>query len=227
MGARAWRRRGRRPARVSLVPVVHAVTNDEVLLRDDFPDLARAVMIALGPRGAVHLRARWASARRLHELALRLADWEQETGCWAVVNDRLDVACAAAIGSVQLTSRSVPLADAVREWPHLRIGASVHSVADALAAEESGALWCIAGSAFPTSSHPGEAPAGPEALEKIAAAVSIPVLAIGGVSPESVARLLRARIYGVAMIRGIWRAPDVGEAARCYLSAHDAHEGIG
>lgn len=209
---------------MSQVPVVHAVTNDEVLLRGDFPDLARTVMVALGPRGAVHLRARWIIARRLYELGLRLAEWEKETGCWAVVNDRLDVACAAGIESVQLTSRSVPVADAVREWPTLRIGASVHSVADGIMAEESGALWCIAGSAFSTSSHPGESPAGPEMLEGIAGAVSIPVVAIGGVSPESVARLLRAGVHGVATISGIWRAPDVGEAARHYLSAHDAHE---
>jgi len=207
--------------------VVHAVTNDEVLLRDDFLDLAKAVMATLGPRGAVHLRARWISARRLYEIGLRLADWERESGCWAIVNDRIDVACAAGIGSVQLTSRSVPVADAVREWPALRIGASVHSVADAITAEESGALWCVAGSAFPTSSHPGQAPAGPEALEEIAGAVGIPVIAIGGVSPESVAQLLRAGVHGVATISGIWHAPDVGQAARHYLSAYDAHEGVG
>ena len=207
--------------------MVHAVTNDEVLLRDDFLDLAKAVMATLGPRGAVHLRARWISARRLYEIGLRLADWERESGCWAIVNDRIDVACAAGIGSVQLTSRSVPVADAVREWPALRIGASVHSVADAITAEESGALWCVAGSAFPTSSHPGQAPAGPEALEEIAGAVGIPVIAIGGVSPESVAQLLRAGVHGVATISGIWHAPDVGQAARHYLSAYDAHEGVG
>lgn len=207
--------------------MVHAVTNDEVLLRDDFIDLAKAVMATLGPRGAVHLRARWISARRLYEIGLRLADWERESGCWAIVNDRVDVACAAGIGSVQLTSRSVPVADAVREWPALQIGASVHSVAGAITAEESGALWCVAGSAFPTSSHPGQAPAGPEALEEIAGAVDIPVIAIGGVSPESVAQLLRAGVHGVATISGIWRAPDVGQAARRYLSAYDAREGVG
>lgn len=206
--------------------MVHAVTNDEVLLREDFLDLAKAVMATLGPRGAVHLRARWISARRLYDIGLRLADWERESGCWAIVNDRVDVACAAGIGSVQLTSRSVPVADAVREWPALRIGASVHSVADAITAAESGALWCVAGSAFATSSHPGQAPAGPEALEEIARAVGIPVIAIGGVSPESVAQLLRAGVHGVATISGIWRAPDVGQAARHYLSAYDAREGV-
>ncbi|HEX6251223.1 MAG TPA: thiamine phosphate synthase [Gemmatimonadaceae bacterium] len=212
---------------MSRVPVVHAVTNDEVLLRGDFPGLARTVMAALGPRGAVHLRARWIAARRLYEMGLRLAEWERETGCSAIVNDRLDVACASGIESVQLTSRSVPVADAVREWPELRIGASVHAVADAIRAEESGALWCIAGSAFPTASHPGEAPAGPALLAEIADAVSLPVIGIGGVSPELVAQLLRAGVHGVATISGIWHAPDVGEAARRYLSAHDAHGGIG
>jgi thiazole tautomerase (transcriptional regulator TenI) len=211
---------------VSHVPVIHAITNDEVLLRGDFPDLAKAVMTALGPRGAVHLRARLMSARKVYELGLRLAGWERETGCWAVVNDRMDVACAAGIQAVQLTSRSIPVSDVVATWPHLRIGASVHSPADATAAERDGAQWCIAGSAFSTASHPGEAPAGPDVIAEMAAAVSIPVIAIGGVSPGSAAMLLRAGIYGMAAISGIWRAPDVGQAAQRYLSAYDAHEGI-
>lgn len=211
---------------MSHVPVIHAITNDEVLLRGDFLDLAKVVMTVLGSRGAVHLRARWVSARRVYELGLWLAGWERETGCWAVVNDRPDVACAAGVGAVQLTSRSIPVRDAVAAWPHLRIGASVHSPADATTAEQDGAHWCIAGSAFSTESHPGEAPAGPDAIAKMAAAVSIPVIGIGGVTPDSAAMLLRAGIHGMAAISGIWRAPDVGEASQRYLSAYDAHEGI-
>ncbi|CAN5147253.1 thiamine phosphate synthase [soil metagenome] len=212
---------------MSHVPVIHAITNDQVLLRDDFPDVAKLVMTALGSRGAVHLRARWVSARRVYELGLRLADWERETGCWAVVNDRLDVACAAGVGAVQLTSLSIPVRDAVAAWPQLRIGASVHSPAEAVEAEQDGALWCVAGSAFPTASHPEEAPAGPAAIAAVAAAVRIPVIGIGGISPDSAAELLRAGVHGIAAISGIWRAPDVGEAAYRYLSAYDAHEGVG
>lgn len=211
---------------MSHVPVVHAITNDEVLLREDFRDLARTVMTTLGARGAVHLRARWLSARRLYELGLLLAGWENETGCWAVVNDRLDVACASGVGAVQLTSRSISVSDAAAAWPRLRIGASVHSPADAAAAENDGALWCVAGSAFPTASHPGEEPAGPDVIAAVAAAVRIPVIGIGGVSPESAAQLVRAGIHGVAAISGIWHAPDVGEAAHRYLSVYDAHEGV-
>jgi thiazole tautomerase (transcriptional regulator TenI) len=212
---------------VSSVPVVHAITNDEVLLRGDFPDLAKAVMTVLGARGAVHLRARWVSARKVYELALMLAGWERETGCWAVVNDRLDVASASGVGAVQLTSHSVPVSEAVAAWPRLRIGASVHSRGDAVAAERDGALWCIAGSAFPTASHSGEIPAGPLAIADMADSVRIPVIGIGGVTPESATQLLRAGVHGIAAISGIWSAPDVGEAAHSYLSSYDAHEGVG
>lgn len=208
------------------VPVVHAITNDEVLLRGDFLDLARTVMTVLGSRGAVHLRASRVSARRLYELGLWLDGWERETGCWAVVNDRLDVACAAGIGAVQLTTRSMPVSEAAAAWPHLRIGASVHSSPAAATAEQAGALWCIAGTAFPTASHPGRVPAGVAAIAGIAAAVSIPVIGIGGISPDSATELLHTGIHGIAAISGIWHAPDVGDAACRYLSAYDAHEGI-
>src|SRR5690606_18961552 len=94
------------------VPVVHAVTDDGILTRASFPERALAVMQVLGPRGAVHLRARILPARRLLALAEALRLAEQETGCWLVVNDRLDVALGTGARAVQLTSRSMRIADA-------------------------------------------------------------------------------------------------------------------
>jgi thiazole tautomerase (transcriptional regulator TenI) len=202
------------------VPVVHAVTDDEILLRDDFAAMCREVASALGDRGAVHLRSRWLSGRRLYEFALLLSECEQSTGCWAIVNDRLDVALAAGVRAVQLTSHSAAPAEARRLGPAFRVGASVHSVADSRIAERDGADWCIAGTAFPTASHPGEPAGGPALMREIAASVRIPVIAIGGVTPERVTELAGTGIHGVATIRGIWNASNVREASLSYLSAY-------
>jgi thiazole tautomerase (transcriptional regulator TenI) len=210
---------------VSAVPVVHAVTSDEILLRDDFLQQAKAVMMALGTRGALHLRARSLSARRMHELAQWLAGWERDSGCLVVVNDRLDVARAAGIGAVQLTSRSVSPGDARAIDPAFRIGASVHSAEAAVTAEAAGVEWCVAGSAFPTDSHPGEPAGGIPLMRAIAGSVTVPVMAIGGVTPAAIADLLNAGIYGVAAIRGVWDSPEPGEAVRGYLSMYDTHAG--
>src|SRR6185436_17166237 len=76
------------------VPLVHAVTTDEVVARADFIDVACGVMSALGPRGALHLRAGRANGARLEALGQTLAAAQTVTGAWLVVNDRLDVALA-------------------------------------------------------------------------------------------------------------------------------------
>lgn len=82
------------------VPKVHAVTDLATLSRPGFPSLARGVMDALGPLGAVHLRAEYphgtGAAGLLYNLARRLAPDAARSGAWLVINDRVDVALALA-----------------------------------------------------------------------------------------------------------------------------------
>lgn len=209
---------------IAEVPLVHAVTSDDTLARADFPEMAERVMAALGARGAVHLRGRLLGGRALHRLAERLVRLQEATGCWVVVNDRVDVALGAGAHGAQLTSRSIRVADARRLAPsgRLGLGASVHRLADAREAALAGADWCVAGHVFPTASHPGDAPRGPSFVRELTAAVKLPIVAIGGVRPEHVRVLLAAGAYGVAVIRGIWGAANPERAAADYLSAHDA-----
>lgn len=206
------------------VPVVHAVTDDGILTRDSFPERALAVMQALGPRGAVHLRGQIIPARRLLALAEALRLAEQETGCWLVVNDRLDIALGAGARAVQLTSRSIRIADARRIAPDVAFGASVHSVEDAHDAEHEGANWLVAGHVFRTASHEGREGRGLPFLSAVCSATKLPVLAIGGVTPERTPQAREAGAYGVAAIRGIWAARDAEQAAREYLSAYDGDD---
>lgn len=210
---------------MSQFPVVHAVTDDDVLLTDDFLSRARELMAALGPRGAIHLRARDVAPARLCELAGWLAGWERDTRCWLVVNDRVDVAAACGAGAVQLTARSMTPADARRVLPGIRAGVSVHSADAAREAEEAGADWCVAGPAFATASHPGHAGGGAALITAVVAATGLPVVAIGGITPAEVPPMLQAGAHGVAAVRGIWGSDDVAAAARRYLSQYDEYEG--
>jgi thiamine-phosphate diphosphorylase len=218
---------------VTAPPVIHAVTTDAIVARDDIVPLAASVMRALGPRGAVHLRAHAASGRRLFDVATALAQYQAPTGAWLVINDRVDIASSVTARGVQLTSRSLTLSDARRalqvaqaQSPPLSIGASVHSVADARAAMTDAGdgipAWLVAGHVFSTPSHEGAPERGTSFLSDICAAVPIPVIAIGGVRPPHVRQLLSAGAYGVAVIRGIWHALDAERAAADYLSAYDA-----
>jgi thiazole tautomerase (transcriptional regulator TenI) len=207
------------------VPVLHAVTSDEVVLRADFVERAHRVMRAGGPRLAVHLRASKLTGRELFDLACRLVDEQEQTGAWVVVNDRADVALSAGARGVQLTSRSISPDEARRATPTLALGASVHSADDASAAAKAGATWLVAGHVFETESHPGEPGRGLAFIERLVAEHGMPVIAIGGVRPEHVRGLRVAGVHGVAVIRGIWHASDAGAAVIDYLSAHGAPGG--
>jgi thiamine-phosphate diphosphorylase len=204
-----------------ILPVVHAVTSDEIVLREDFIDVACAVMAALGARGALHLRAGRITAARLQELAGGLEAAQAITGAWLVVNDRVDLALGARARGAQLTSRSLRVADARRAAPGLALGASVHSLDEARAAASEGATWLVAGHVFATTTHANEPGRGLTFVRALAAAVTIPVIAIGGVRPEHCRVLRAAGAYGLAAIRGIWDAPNAERAASDYLSAYD------
>lgn len=207
----------------ALLPVLHAVTNDEIVSRAHFIDRARAVMRAMGPRGALQLRAaRLARDKPAHflELALTLVEEQERTGAWLVINDRVDVALIACARGVQLTRYSLDVPDAMQVvlkttapggLPACAIGASVHSLEEGIAARLAGAAWGV------VSRDDGGA-----LLEQLVRYSGIPIVTIGGVVPEHVATLRRAGALGVAAIRGIWDVEHSERAVLDYLSGYDS-----
>lgn len=159
-------------------------------------------MRALGPRGAVHLRSSQTSGRRFHELAEALVALQAETGCWLIVNDRVDIAAAVGAKGIQLASHSLRVPEARAVAGEIPVGISIHSIEEATAAQAAGASWCVAGTVFETPSHAGRGGSWIPFVEEVARAVRIPVIAIGGIQPEHVAPLRKAGAYGVATIRG-------------------------
>ena len=116
-----------------------------------------------------------------------------------VVNDRLDVAVACGAHGLHLKSHSYPAARARAIAPAgFLIGRSVHRADEAIRAE--GADYVIFGAVFSTSSKPGQTPAGLAALEETIRATTRPVLAVGGVTVETVGAVARTGAAGVAAI---------------------------
>jgi thiazole tautomerase (transcriptional regulator TenI) len=195
------------------------VTDDAVVARGDFAERAGEVLAAGGADVALHLRAPHASGRRMHELAVRLMEIARAAGSLLVVNDRVDVAMAAGIGAIQLGARSLTIADARRiAGDGARIGASVHAVDEAREAVAAGADWLVAGTIFASTSHPERNAAGVGLIEEMAM-LGVPVIAIGGMTPERAGEVRRAGAAGFAAIRGVWDAPSPGDAVRRYLDA--------
>jgi len=200
------------------LPVVHAVTNDEIMLRPGFLRKAMGIMRVLGDKGAIHVRSQLLDSPTLYSLTLAVLELHEQTKCWCIVNDRVDIALACGVQGVQLTHKSISVPDVQRIAPALRVGASVHSAAEAKDAELAGADWCVAGNVFETPSHPGLPRKETSFIPDVVAAVSLPVIAIGGIRPEHVRSLVHRGAHGIAAIRGIWNDENSELAASRYLS---------
>lgn len=198
------------------IPPLHVVTDDAVVAREDFLDVAWRVAEAGGPLLVFHLRAPRASGRRMYELARALLDAVMAADGRLVVNDRVDVALAAADGA-QVGARGLHAADARRILaPDDLLGVSVHSVDEARDARAAGADFVLAGTIWRTESHPGRPGAGTGLIREIAG-LGIPTIAIGGVTPERVGEAREAGAAGVAVVRGVWDAPEPAAAVTEYL----------
>lgn len=205
-------------APIEELPVVHAVTNDEIMLRPGFLRKAMGIMRVLEGKGAIHIRSQLLDTPTLYSITLALLELHEQTKCWCIVNDRVDVALACGVQGVQLTHKSIAVPDVQRIAPALLIGASVHSADEARDAEQAGADWCVAGHVFETPTHPGEPRRENNFIPDVVAAVKVPVIAIGGIRPEHVRSLVHRGAHGVAAIRGIWNDENAELAASRYLS---------
>lgn len=141
-----------------------------------------------------------------------------------IINDRLDVAMAAGAWGVHLGSEDMPI-------PHARrilgreavIGASVANVFEAAAAQAAGASYVTIGAIYDTRTKPDAgAPIGPHTIAEVKAAVSIPVIAIGGIHLEQVAECRAHGADSVAVVSAITDAQDMAEATRALVEAWEA-----
>jgi thiamine-phosphate pyrophosphorylase len=189
---------------------LHVVTDDEVVARPDFLRLAAEVVDAGGSSVVLHLRVPHGSGRTVFRLAEALRSRTRDAGSSLLINDRLDVALAVDADGVQLGRRGLSATDArAMLGPERRIGVSAHGPAAVPEAD-----FFLVGNVYPTASHPGRAGIGVAGLAHFR---DVPVVAIGGVTPERVAELRAAGVRGVAAIRGIWDAPSPAAAVRGFL----------
>ncbi len=196
---------------------------------------------AAGPRGVedvvaaalrggsrcIQLREKRLGAGETLPLAQRLRTLTRAAGALLIVNDRVDLALASEADGVHLGPDDLPVG-AVRGMvpPGFLVGYSTDDPDLARRAVEEGADYLGCGTVWPTGSKPDAGGAiGPEGLARVAGAVSVPVVAIGGITPDR-ARLLRGTgAAGVAVIRSVMAAPDPEATVRALLEAGPGSEG--
>ena len=152
------------------------------------------------------LEEAWAVRRLLDELAVRIP---------LIVNDRIDIALAIGADGVHLGQTDMPIGDARRlAGSLLTIGISAESVADAIRAEAEGADYIGVSPVFATPTKNDTAPPlGLAGLRAIRAAVSLPLVGIGGIKAVNAAEIIQAGADGVAVVSAIVSAPCPERAA--------------
>jgi thiamine-phosphate pyrophosphorylase len=181
-------------------------TGPELTFLIEFADRAVAAGVDM-----VQIRERDLPARDVLFVIESIAESAHSTGARVLVNDRADIAASAGTG-VHLTTRSLTV-EVVRAGfgPDTLVGVSTHEFDDVRAAEQGGADFVVFGPVFETASKKeyGE-PVGVEALHQVAACLSIPVLALGGIKLSNFREVLDAGAAGVAGISMFIEAQDLG-----------------
>jgi thiamine-phosphate diphosphorylase len=139
------------------------------------------------------------------------------------VNDRVDLAVAVDADGVHLGQEDLPPA-AARSLlkTGMILGLSTHSEAQAAAAQAAGADYVAVGSMFPTTTKPIQHLVGPGLARQVRPLVRVPLIGIGGITPENAAEVIAAGCDGVAVISAVGAAADPEAAARRFVAAIDA-----
>jgi thiamine-phosphate pyrophosphorylase len=169
---------------------------------------------------AVQIREKDLCGKALYELARKVS----ENNVQVLVNGRTDVAAALPEAGVHLPGSGIPIREARKILGDGRlIGTSAHSIEDAKKAEDEGADYISFGPVYETESKKkyGQ-PQGISKLNEVINALGIPVIAIGGISPETAEEIMASGASGIAVVSNILGHPDPEKAAR-ELSAPLGH----
>lgn len=164
---------------------------------------------------AVQLRVPGWTDRDALAAAVGLRELCDEYGALFLVNDRADIALASAADGVHLGVDDLPVSAARRILgPDAVIGFSPETNTDIESAAAGGANYLGVGPVYGTATKSDAGPAiGTDRIAELAAVASVPVIGIGGITPDTARPVIRAGACGVAVVSSVFMAEDPGEAA--------------
>ncbi len=168
-----------------------------------------------GGASVIQLRDKQRSSGDLIGIGKRIAVIAKETGTLFIVNDRPDIAVVCGADGVHLGQGDIPVALTRKMVPRpFVIGVSVSTQGEARQAEADGADYLAASPVFPTGSKPDAAGfCGLEGIRRIRAATSLPLVAIGGITPANARDVIAAGADGIAVISAVVAEDDIEKAA--------------
>lgn len=192
--------------------LLYGVTDRAWLAGRDLVDLVREAVA--GGTTFVQLREKDAPREEVVELARRILPVCREAGVPFVIDDYVDVAAEVGADGVHVGQSDTACADArAALGPDAIVGVSAETLDEALAAEAAGADYLGVGAIYATSTKPdAEVLTIPE-LARICSSVQIPVVAIGGLHPGTIAPLAGTGVAGAAVVSALFAADDPRAAA--------------
>lgn len=172
----------------------------------------------------IQVRDKLASSRALYETVVAALEITRPRGVRLIVNDRVDVALAAGADGVHVGQDDLP-AESAREilGPLAIIGISTHSLAQAAAAAGLPVDYVAIGPVFATSTKANPDPVvGLEGLRAVRSAVTLPLVAIGGITLEKAPDVFAAGADSVAVVSDLRAGASVSERVRAYLGLSDS-----
>ncbi len=156
----------------------------------------------------------------LYRRCLAFRERTQAVGALLMVDDRVDIALAAGADGVHLGHSDLPIPVARRLAPELIVGASSHSLAEALAAQEADASYVNIGPIFATQTKDvPTGPLGPATIETIAPHLTIPFTCMGGIKIDNIHEVVERGAKHVAVVTAVTAAADVRAAAAALREA--------
>jgi thiamine-phosphate pyrophosphorylase len=203
---------------VHLPSPLYVILDREVARGRPLPELLDAVLEGGGR--LVQLRDKTLPMAELLPLARALRARCRAVGARFIVNDRADLALAAEADGLHVGQEDLPAAASRRLLrPGMTLGVSTHNEPQARQAVADGADYVAVGSMFPTASKTGFQLVGPALLRQVRPLISVPLVAIGGITEANVGEVIRAGADAVAVISAVCAAPDPAAATARFIEA--------
>jgi thiamine-phosphate pyrophosphorylase len=199
---------------------LHAVLDPRFIRGRSLARVVRALV--KGGVTIIQMREKDIETREFLARALLVREVTRKARVPFLVNDRVDIAIASRADGVHLGQRDLPAREARRLLgPRAVIGVSTHNLREALKAESDGADYAAIGSVFATTTKSDVTVVGLDMIRRVRSRLHIPLVAIGGITPENARSVIAAGAEGVAAISGLLGSGRVVEAARRYRQAMD------
>ena len=185
-------------------------------------DLTRQAIA--GGADIIQLREKQIPDGQMLALAAELKEMADQTGRMLIINDRPDLAALVEADGVHVGQEDLPVGEARRLLrPGSIVGKSTHSLAQARAAVNEGADYIAIGPIFPTKTKEAGPAGGLEMLRQVAAEITVPVVAIGGINADNLAEVVEAGARRVAICSAVCCADEPQQAAQQIKSQLDQH----